>query len=232
MCKICTKSEYACQSSFRQDWQCLKEKLINIDRCPVIRSRKQRPEDALTKRSDHETSVSEMKGLREECWSREKKGKRHWKAKRECSRRDSCSFCHEDNQRGKTAQSSSLAPKSQTQNDGRRPLKGNASRSGPSCDYWHPPACQKKQRNRDANSAISVFSGTLRLAVSAAKSRRKEVEGVGCLEDTESPKSMSFLRKGPTSLGSDRSHRSLLRRHVVHQKIGKERSTARSSSRS
>ena len=146
MCKICTKSEYACQSSFRQDWQCLKEKLINIDRCPVIRSRKQRPEDALTKRSDHETSVSEMKGLREECWSREKKGKRHWKAKRECSRRDSCSFCHEDNQRGKTAQSSSLAPKSQTQNDGRRPLKGNASRSGPSCDYWHPPAFQRQTK--------------------------------------------------------------------------------------
>ena len=211
----------------------MKEKLINIDRCPVIRSRKQRPEDALTKRSDHETSVSEMKGLREECWSREKKGKRHWKAKRECSRRDSCSFCHEDNQRGKTAQSSSLAPKSQTQNDGRRPLKGNASRSGPSCDYWHPPAFQRQTKESGRKFGDEcLFRHVEADSQPSKKSRRKEVEGVGCLEDTEPPKSMSFLRKSPTSLGSDRSHRSFLRRHVVHQKIWNERSTARSSSRS
>ena len=46
-----------------------------------------------------------------------------WKANGQCSRGDSCSFIHGNN-RGQRAQSSSPAPKAQTQIDGRKPSKG------------------------------------------------------------------------------------------------------------
>ena len=81
-----------------------------------------------------------------------------WRATGQCSKGDSCSFS-----RGQRAQSSSPAPKVQTQTDGRKPCKGNIPRgksppglkgksacrnffkgkcTEPSCDYWHPPVCQ------------------------------------------------------------------------------------------
>ena len=82
-----------------------------------------------------------------------------WKAHGQCARGDSCSFSHGKN-RGQQAQSSSLAPKTQTQIDGRRPSTG----TGPGekvllegkvrkranvrictnlwCNCWHPPVCQ------------------------------------------------------------------------------------------
>ena len=46
-----------------------------------------------------------------------------WKANEQCSKGDSCSSCHGNN-RGQPAKSSSLAPRTQTQNDGRRLSKG------------------------------------------------------------------------------------------------------------
>ena len=49
-----------------------------------------------------------------------------WKANG-CSKRDACSFRHDENKRGQSTRSSSLAAKSQTQNDGRKPSKGSAS---------------------------------------------------------------------------------------------------------
>ena len=85
-----------------------------------------------------------------------------WKATGQCSREDSCNFSH-GSYRGHKAQSSSLAPKAQTQIDGRKPTKGFGLRgeipsgrkgqtackkhlkgkcTNPSCDYWHPPVCQ------------------------------------------------------------------------------------------
>ena len=53
----------------------------------------------------------------------------------------SCSFRH-GSDRGKTAQGSPPAPKSQTQNDGRRPSKGSASRGR------NPPEREVKERAR------------------------------------------------------------------------------------
>ena len=70
---------------------------------------------------------------------------------------------NDDRKRGKKTQSSSLAPRPQTLNDGRRFSKGSAPRGStpsgrerqkayrhylrgncttPSCGYWHPPECQ------------------------------------------------------------------------------------------
>ena len=85
-----------------------------------------------------------------------------WKANGQCSRGDSCSFRH-GSDRGQRVQRSSLAPKAQTQVDGRMPSKALAPGEkvlvqgkvrkrakitsselvrNPSCDYWHPPVCQ------------------------------------------------------------------------------------------
>ena len=83
-----------------------------------------------------------------------------WKGERG----DSCSFSHGNNRGQQQAQSSSPAPKAQTQIDGRRPSQGNGSQgresyrkqrsksvqksylkgncTNPSCYYWHPPVCQ------------------------------------------------------------------------------------------
>ena len=41
-----------------------------------------------------------------------------WKAKEQCSKGDTCSFRHDESQRGNVTQSSSPALRSQTQNDG------------------------------------------------------------------------------------------------------------------
>ena len=66
-----------------------------------------------------------------------------------------CSFRHDESKREKITQSSSLAPRPQTQNDGKSSSK-EKSRGGrspygkkyqrpcmdPFFDYWHPPVCQ------------------------------------------------------------------------------------------
>ena len=80
----------------------------------------------------------------------------------QCSRGDSCGF-RRGSDRGQRAQSSSPAPKAQTQIDGRKSSKGTGSRgeslsgrkgqkagkhhlkgtcSNSSCNSWHPPVCQ------------------------------------------------------------------------------------------
>ena len=47
----------------------------------------------------------------------------HWKAKGKCSRVDACSFRHDTCKRGASPRSSSPAPKSQTNNDGKSSTK-------------------------------------------------------------------------------------------------------------
>ena len=103
--------------------------------------------------------MSGLKGKAGEC--------HQWKAKRQCSKGDACSFRHDDSWRGKKAQASSLASRPQTQNDGRRLSKGSAPRgtglsgrkyqkktcrnyftrncTNPSCNCWHPPVCQHQK---------------------------------------------------------------------------------------
>ena len=116
-----------------------------------------------------------------------------WKATGQCSRRDCCSFSHGSN-RGQRAQSSSSAPKAQTQIDGRKPSKGfgpegespsgrkgleackhflKGTCSNSSCNYWHLSACQTTNLYRDANSATNVCSDTLRLMGSPKKVEEK-----------------------------------------------------------
>ena len=90
-----------------------------------------------------------------------------WKAMGQCSKGDSSSLSH-DRASGDTCdqrqerQSSSPAPKAQTQTDGKKPSKGSGLReespsvkgdpfacrhffrskcTNPSCSYWHPPVC-------------------------------------------------------------------------------------------
>ena len=93
-----------------------------------------------------------------------KSGECHqWKAKGQCTNGDACSFRHDDSERGKVAQSSSLAPRPQTQSDRKSSLKGESLRgrslsgrgsrrperhffegncTNPPCCAWHPPVCQ------------------------------------------------------------------------------------------
>ena len=107
-----------------------------------------------------------------------------WKATGQCSKGDSCSFSHGSN-RGQKAQSSSLAPKAQTQNDGRklskgfRPgdkvlLKGKARKRAAMSSK--ESVLKFTSLFRYANSATNVCSDTLRLMGSPVKSRRKVVE--------------------------------------------------------
>ena len=98
---------------------------------------------------------------------------------------------------GQKAQSSSPAPKAQTQTDGRKPWKGFGPRgespSGwkgqracnsflkgkctePSCDVWRPPVSELKLLNRDANMATTARLDTLRLMGSTVKTRGKVLE--------------------------------------------------------
>ena len=119
-----------------------------------------------------------------------------WQANGQWSRGESCSFSHGNN-RGQPAQSSSLAPWSQTPNDARRPYERKSTKR--QCSFQEEKIkdrariTQKKgivrirrviiglpyvkitDQNRDANSAKSTYSGTLRLTVSPV-SRRKVVE--------------------------------------------------------
>ena len=94
------------------------------------------------------------------------------------------------------AQSSSPAPKTQTQIDGGKPSKGFGPRGGSlsgrkgqkackvflqgtcansSCYYWHPPVCQNYKSVVGAHSATNVCLDTQRLMGSSVKSRRKVV---------------------------------------------------------
>ena len=47
-----------------------------------------------------------------------------WKAKGQCTKGDARSFCHDESKRGKVTQSSSSAPRPQTQKDGNVLRKG------------------------------------------------------------------------------------------------------------
>ena len=60
--------------------------------------------------------------------------------------RHSCGFSHGNNQRGQSAQSSSPAPRTQTQNDGRRPSKGNIPREDP----------ERKVKGRAKNAGADI----------------------------------------------------------------------------
>ena len=66
-----------------------------------------------------------------------------WKAKGQCSQGDARSFRHDDSKRGENTQSSSPAPRPQTQNDGRRPSKGSAPRGS----FPSGRRCQRGCRN-------------------------------------------------------------------------------------
>ena len=107
-----------------------------------------------------------------------------WKATGQCARGDSCSVGHGTN-RGQRAQSCSLAPKAQTQTDGRKPSKGSGHRGKkPILEEKAGKRVKKSSKEsvrlrrviigilpyvkitslyRDANSATTVFSDTLRL---------------------------------------------------------------------
>ena len=87
-----------------------------------------------------------------------------WKAKGPCTKGNACTFRHAESGRGKVTQLSSLAPRLQTQNDGKFSSKGKSPKrrspcgkryqrpcrfylngicTNPSCDSRHPPVCQK-----------------------------------------------------------------------------------------
>ena len=86
-----------------------------------------------------------------------------WKAKGQCSKRDSCSFRHGENKRAKPTPTSAPPSKPPTEKDGgntprRKSLRGRslsgkfarqprrdyikAKCTRPSCDCWHPHECQ------------------------------------------------------------------------------------------
>ena len=172
-----------------------------------------------------------------------------WKATRRCSRGDSCSFRHEDNQREKKAQSSSPAPRSPTQNDGRRPSTGNAGevvhpeRNVKNCARITSKEIVRSRRvivgilpyvkvtklNRDANSAISACSDMLRLTGNPAKIRRKVVERIERFIEEDKTFGLRISEYRANEIQVDfteehkifgiGSHRSILESTLHHMKI-------------
>ena len=150
-----------------------------------------------------------MKGLRQVYFVRSQKGRMSaWKGEWENTisgkQRDSVqeetptvSFSH-GRRRGQKVQSSSPAPKSTTQTDGRKASKGFGPRGQSPSGRKGQKACKKKSSKesawirrviigivpyakitslyRDARSATNVCSDILRLTGSPVKSRRKVVE--------------------------------------------------------
>ena len=112
----------------------------------------------------------------------------NWKAKGQCSKGDARSFRHDDSKRGENTQSSSPAPRPQTQNDGEAvvfqegdvkegaeiTLKETVQVQRAIIDIF--PYVKITNLIRDANSSKSANSCTLRLTVGPAKSQRKAVE--------------------------------------------------------
>ena len=93
---------------------------------------------------------------------------------------DACSFRRDDSKRGKNTQSFSLSLSLQDRkhkltkkpSNGKSPRCSSLSGKGfrkpcrhyfkgnwtnPSCDFWHPPACQTYKSELDANSAKNVL---------------------------------------------------------------------------
>ena len=133
--------------------------------------------------------MSALKGEQGDCYQ--------GTAKEQCSKGDACRFRHDDSKHKKKTQSSSPAPKSQTPNDGKVLRKGNLSEAAVLLEWYirrrADITLQDIARirrvifgilrnvkitslNRDANSVKSEHSGTLRLTVIPANSRRKGVE--------------------------------------------------------
>ena len=165
------------------------------------------------------------------CVDRKQRECYQWKAQRQFTKGNACIFRHDENKRGKATQSSSPAPKAQTQNDGKSYLKGKSLRgrspSGkgsrrPCKDYLSGmfrilPTVNITKHNRDANSVKGAHSGTERLTFSPTRSRRKVVAKVllsywripsnlvAYSRNVEPLKSKSILRKGTKSLGPKRS---------------------------
>ena len=100
------------------------------------------------------------------CVERKPKECHQWKAKRQCTKGNACSFRHDENKRGKVTQLFPPAPRAQTQNGGKSSLKGNTLRgcspsgkrsrrpcknfisgncTNPLCDFRHLPECQHYQ---------------------------------------------------------------------------------------
>ena len=113
-------------------------------------------------------------------------------AKGQCTEGDACSFRHDDSERGKVTQSSSPAPRPQTQNDGKKLFERESPRGRSPSGKRYQKACRhylkgncthaviigilshvniQKKSDRDAISAKSAHSGTKRLTVSYFNSK-------------------------------------------------------------
>ena len=104
----------------------------HMNRTRNVKVRSQRIGTGVLVRTQKGENVSVEKKTRE-CYE--------WTAEEQCSKGDACSFRHDDSKREKTAQSSSLGPRSKAQHDGGKPskvlLEGEIrKRAGnyPSCD--------------------------------------------------------------------------------------------------
>ena len=155
-----------------------------------------------------------MKGSKENAFYGKQKGL--------CSKGDACSFRHDDSKRGKKTQSSSLAPRPQTQNaskwksprgscpSGRKKacrnfLQGNCK--NPSCDYWHHPVCQHHRKESGCKFGEKCVLRRTEADSPAKKPKKSGGKGtvallknskqLGCVfQDMEPPQSKSIVRKG------------------------------------
>ena len=144
-----------------------------------------------------------------------------WKAHGQCSRGDSRSFIHGGN-RGRQAQSSSLAPKVQTQIDGRKPSKGVRMRAKVTAEeiaqirrvsIGNSPVCQNfKYESGCKFGDKCLFRHTEADGQPSEKSKKccgkgsvaspKESKQLGCVsQDAEPPKKSSLRKRG--KLGSN-----------------------------
>ena len=128
--------------NFRQYWRWTTQELTRNNKTPSCQKSRTMARQHVDQTSKRATSKASMKELKQEYWSRVKKGHSsarkqvaecfQWKATGQCSRGDSKSFNHGAHS-GQRAQSSSSASRRPTQTDGRKPYKqGNLRGESPS----------------------------------------------------------------------------------------------------
>ena len=156
-----------------------------------------------------------VKNQREQgdCWQ--------WKAEGQCSKGNTCSFRHETNKRAKPATQPAPSPehpKSQDVTDsakaksprGRSPsgrinrlpckdhLRGTCA--NPSCEKWHSPECLFNKSTEGCKFGDKCAFAHRRVEEQPSKrSKRSGDKSAVVLQDIETPRSSSILRKSSTT---------------------------------
>ena len=190
--KACTKWEHECLRNSRPYWNCtiwrfirkpdLYHKLKTMVKTSIEQEIRNKNFGARNGNFE-KNAVVKNQGTRQraqrslgDCWQ--------WKANGQCSKRDNCSFQHDQDKRARTTQPNP-SPRSSTQQGVQNASRTRSSRSrSPSGKMARLP-CKDSKKNGD-KSAVAMLKITRHL--------------VCVFQDTEPPKSTTILRKSSNTL--------------------------------